>query len=88
MTRNRKIVLDNRSTGAASFSSVIPPLRDGQVPARDHRRNLDPSMRGHMNNTRSWNLGKRLVRRSGQYAKPIHPAIADGDDGSARMHRA
>ena len=71
MTRNRQIVLDNRPTGAASASSNIPPLRDGQVPARNHDLNLDPSMRGHMNNTRSRNLGKRLVRRSAQYAKPI-----------------
>ena len=60
MPENQQILLDSRPSGEASVSnfrrvsSATPALQDGQVLVRHHYLSLDPYMRGHMNDAKSY----------------------------------
>ncbi len=90
MPENLQIVLDNRPQGEASVanfrlvSNPTPPLQAGQVLVRHHYLSLDPYMRGHMNEGKSYAapqpLGEVMIGgTAGEVVESRHSRFAPGD---------
>lgn len=90
MTRNARIVLDNRPQGEATASNFkletvdTPALAEGQVLVRHHYLSLDPYMRGRMNDAKSYAapqpLGEVMIGGTvGEVVESRHPRFAPGD---------
>jgi NADPH-dependent curcumin reductase CurA len=90
MPLNRQILLDNRPVGAATESNFrlvsvpTPELNPGEVLVQHHYLSLDPSMRGRMNDSKSYAqpqpLGQVMIGGTvGQVVDSKHPKFAVGD---------
>jgi len=90
MTRNTRILLDNRPQGEAVEGNFkietvdTPALQDGQVLVRHHYLSLDPYMRGRMNDSKSYAepqpLGEVMIGGTvGEVVESRHPKFKTGD---------
>ncbi|HEU4729868.1 MAG TPA: NADP-dependent oxidoreductase [Kofleriaceae bacterium] len=89
-TRNRRIVLASRPTGAASVDNfrletvAVPELADGQVLVRHRYLSLDPYMRGRMSDQKSYAapqpLGEVMIgETAGEVVASKASGLAPGD---------